>query len=78
MDWAALMAAGLTRLRLKPDELWALTPAELRLMLGDPQTVAPLDRAGLDRLAAAFPDDTGPGPAGPAHTGKDEDGDRNA
>ena len=34
-DWPGLMRAGLIGLRLKPAEFWALTPAELRLMLGE-------------------------------------------
>ncbi|MFO8127672.1 phage tail assembly chaperone, partial [Yoonia sp.] len=34
MDWAGLMRAGLHQLRLPPREFWALTPAELQIMLG--------------------------------------------
>ena len=34
MDWAALLRAGLRGLSLTPDAFWALTPAELQLMLG--------------------------------------------
>lgn len=54
-DWPALIRAGLTGLRLNPDEFWALTPAELRLMLGDGGS-APLQRGGLEALMAAYPD----------------------
>jgi uncharacterized phage protein (TIGR02216 family) len=41
---------------LKPDDFWALTPAELQLMLGDPGTSGPLLSTGLDALMAAYPD----------------------
>lgn len=57
MDWAGLMRAGIGGLRLRPAEFWALTPAELRLMLGvGAAVVPPLSRARLEELAAAFPD----------------------
>lgn len=57
MDWAGLMRAGIGGLRLRPAEFWALTPAELRLMLGmGAALVPPLSRARLEELAAAFPD----------------------
>jgi uncharacterized phage protein (TIGR02216 family) len=52
------MRAGITGLGLRPAEFWALTPAELRLMLGEGGT-APLRRAGLDRLMADWPDAKG-------------------
>lgn len=56
-DWPAMMRAGLGTLRLRPKDFWALTPAELRLMLGQGPENAPLQRAGLERLLAAFPDE---------------------
>lgn len=56
LDWPGLMRAGLGRLGLTPKEFWALTPAELMLMLGDPQAIPPLNRARLDALARAWPD----------------------
>lgn len=56
IDWAGLMRAGLHGLRLEPARFWALTPAELRMMLGAEQAVPPLTRARLEELAAAFPD----------------------
>ncbi|MBU9696266.1 phage tail assembly chaperone [Rhodobacteraceae bacterium HSP-20] len=57
MDWAGLMRAGIGGLRLRPAEFWALTPAELRLMMGmGAALVPPLSRARLEELAAAFPD----------------------
>ena len=56
LDWPAMMRAGMLGLGLKPAEFWALTPAELRLMLGQTEAAAPLNRAGLDALLAAYPD----------------------
>ena len=56
-DWSALMRAGIAGLRLTPEQFWALTPYELRLMLG--QTEAPLvamDRSRLTQLMRDFPD----------------------
>ncbi|MGK7652587.1 phage tail assembly chaperone [Roseovarius sp. B08] len=41
IDWPALMRAGIRGLGLRPWEFWALTPAELELMLGKPSGVAP-------------------------------------
>jgi len=57
-DWPALMRAGMQGLGLAPDTFWRLTPAELLLMLGDPAGPAPMGRAGLEALAARFPDVT--------------------
>lgn len=57
-DWPALMRAGLQGLRLHPAEFWALTPAELRLMLGQGAPAPALTRKGLDALLAAYPDKT--------------------
>lgn len=56
-DWPGLMRAGIQGLGLKPSDFWALTPAELLLMLGEPGAMAPMGRAGLDALAARFPDE---------------------
>ncbi len=58
-DWPGLMQAGLRGLGLKPAEFWALTPAELRLMLGEAQGAAPLVRDRLDALMQAYPDTRG-------------------
>ncbi len=55
-DWPGLMRAGIQGLGLKPAEFWALTPAELLLMLGETGGAAPMGRAGLEALAARFPD----------------------
>ena len=56
IDWAGLMRAGLQGLGLTPDAFWRLTPVELKIMLGLEGASAPLSRARLDELAAAFPD----------------------
>lgn len=58
-DWPGLMQAGLRGFGLKPAEFWALTPAELRVMLGEAQGAAPLARGRLDALIAAYPDRQG-------------------
>jgi len=57
-DWPALMRAGVQGLRLTPDQFWRLTPAELRLMLGQGEAGAAMNRAGLEALQAAYPDKT--------------------
>lgn len=57
LDWAGLMRAGLQGLRLHPDQFWALTPAELAMMLGIGGPAAPrMDRGRLADLAARYPD----------------------
>lgn len=56
IDWGGLLRVGLHGLRLSPAEFWRLTPVELRIMLGAGRGAAPLTRARLDELAAAFPD----------------------
>lgn len=58
IDWPALMRAGLHGLGLPPETFWALTPAELRLMLGEGAGGAPLLGQGLDALMAAWPDES--------------------
>ena len=55
-DWPALMRLGLNGLGLTPDAFWALTPAELMVMLGKDGASAPLGRRRLEELAQAFPD----------------------
>ncbi|SIT80010.1 phage conserved hypothetical protein [Yoonia rosea] len=57
MDWPGLMRAGLHHLRLHPAQFWALTPAELQIMLGADAAKAPLGRLQLDALLRDFPDD---------------------
>lgn len=58
-DWPALMRAGVHGLGLKPAEFWALTPAELRLMLGEGKGARPMARDGFEALRRAFPDEQG-------------------
>jgi uncharacterized phage protein (TIGR02216 family) len=50
------MRAGIKGLGLRPAEFWALTPAELMLMLGQDAGDAPLLSDGLAALMAAYPD----------------------
>jgi uncharacterized phage protein (TIGR02216 family) len=56
-DWPALMRVGVAGLGLRPAEFWALTPAELQLMLGAGTGPPPLTRSDLAALSARFPDD---------------------
>ena len=58
MDWRGLMHAGLHQLHLTPSDFWALTPAELQVMLGVQGAVAPMVRGQLDALLRDFPDMT--------------------
>lgn len=58
MDWPGLLHAGLHQLRLTPPIFWALTPAELQIMLGATGAMAPMGRAQFDALLHDFPDDT--------------------
>lgn len=59
LDWPAMMRAGLLGLRLTPAQFWQLTPAELRLMLGQEAAKSPMGRAGMEALMQAYPDTTG-------------------
>ncbi len=59
MDWPNLMRAGLHVLRLHPAEFWALTPAELQVMLGLDERLMPMARDRLAELERAYPDDVG-------------------
>lgn len=75
LDWPGLMRAGLCHLRLRPAEFWALTPAELQLMLGARAGPPPLSRGGLEALMAAYPDRAaGPGAAAGAPNKEMSDG----
>ncbi len=56
LDWAGLMRAGIGGPGLLPRDFWALTPFELRVLLGLEATAAPLTRARLEDLTARFPD----------------------
>lgn len=55
-DWPALMRVAFQRLRISPEQFWALTPAEFAMMLGGSAGPVPLNRAGLDDLLRAHPD----------------------
>ena len=55
-DWPALLRAGLQALRLQPAEFWALTPAELSLLLGLEERIVPMRRAELLALSERHPD----------------------
>ncbi|MBD3679597.1 MAG: phage tail assembly chaperone [Rhodobacteraceae bacterium] len=55
-DWPGLMRAGMRGLGLSPGAFWALTPAELMLLLGQGAGDAPMGRARLEELARAYPD----------------------
>lgn len=57
MDWSGLMHVGLHQLRLDPAVFWALTPAELQVMMGVSASSAPMGRFELDALLRDFPDD---------------------
>lgn len=56
LDWPALMRLGLHQMGLTPDVFWALTPAELQLIVGPSQGQGPLLAGGLADLMAAYPD----------------------
>lgn len=56
-DWPAMLRAGVRGLGLRPDEFWALTPAELLLMLGLEGGAAAFGRARLAELSRKYPDE---------------------
>ena len=58
-DWPVLLAAGIQRLGLRPQEFWQLTPAEFALMFGQGGAETSLARAGLEQLMDAYPDTEG-------------------
>lgn len=59
MDWPNLLRAGLHVLRLRPADFWALTPAELQMMLGLDEKLMPMARDRLAELERAYPDTQG-------------------
>lgn len=71
-DWPGLMRVGLHGLGLEPDVFWDLTPAELRLLLGEGGAARPMGRGRFDELRAAFPDRSGPDGSGPDGAGSME------
>lgn len=58
-DWPALMRAGLHELRMKPEDFWRLTPAELAVMIGADRVGPVMNRNRLDDLMGEFPDQAG-------------------
>lgn len=50
------MRLGVQGLGLRPDDFWRLTPAELRLMLGENARGGPMTKTGLDDLMESYPD----------------------
>ncbi len=56
IDWGFFMRLGLRELGLRPREFWDLTPGELMLMAGGDYGQGKMTRAGLEQLAAQFPD----------------------
>lgn len=55
--WDELQAFGIGRMRMLPDDFWALTPRELMILAGISEFEAGfLDRDGLDRLMRSYPD----------------------
>lgn len=53
--WAEMLRLSALRLRVAPDAFWRLSLKEWRALTGG--DLAPsLDRAGLDALAALYPD----------------------
>ena len=58
-DWPALMRAGIAGRGLLPEQFWALTPAELAMMLGVGGAAPAMTRGALDALMAAYPDGQG-------------------
>jgi len=56
-DWPAMMRIGLHQLRLKPDELWQLTPLEFMVISGlEGRRSSVMTRADLMGLCTQFPD----------------------
>ena len=56
LDWPALIRVGIYGLKLSPEVFWTLTPAELRVMLGEMEHAAPMSSEGLGALMSAWPD----------------------
>lgn len=50
------MKAALVGLRLTPDQFWRLTLAVLQLMLGQGAGMPAMNRAGLNALPKAYPE----------------------
>lgn len=59
-DWPLLMEAGVRGAGLRPAEFWALTPADLMLILGPGAAASPMARDALAALEATYPDEGKP------------------
>lgn len=73
LDWPGLMRVGMGPVRhgglgLQPEQFWALSPAELALMLGIDPGDGVMTRARMAQLLARYPD-------GPLGTDNQEKGD---
>lgn len=56
-DWGALLRAGVREARLRPEEFWRLTPAELLIVLGREGGSNPaMARTRLEELSQQWPD----------------------
>ncbi|MEM9434925.1 MAG: phage tail assembly chaperone [Pseudomonadota bacterium] len=53
-DWPNLLKMGVREAGLKPNEFWALTPAEVTLLLGLDAVEKPLNRARLEEMDRLF------------------------
>lgn len=75
LDWPGLMRVGLRPpgmggLGLHPAQFWALTPAELALMLGIEPGAGQMTRDRLAELIARYPDKPGHKETGGADDGE--------
>ena len=57
MDWATLLGVALRDLRMMPRDFWALTPAELGMMLGLDLVQPRMGQDRLQDLIRDFPDE---------------------
>lgn len=56
-DWGALLRAGVREARLRPEEFWRLTPAELLIVLGREGGSNPaMAHTRLEELSQQWPD----------------------
>jgi uncharacterized phage protein (TIGR02216 family) len=55
--WPGLLRLAAERFAVTPQAFWRLSLVEWRALTAPVPQAQPLDRAGLDALLAAFPDD---------------------